>query len=57
MTKTDFKKEYKSFQEGAKRFDDAMKGIPDRIPVYDPMHSSNTSTSKRGPIWAISEGR
>lgn len=38
MTKTDFKKDYSSFQEGAKRFDDAMKGIPDRVPVYAQMH-------------------
>ncbi len=38
MTKTDFKKDYSSFQEGAKRFADAMKGIPDRVPVYAQMH-------------------
>ncbi len=33
-----FKDNYYSFQEGAKRLDDAMKGIPDRIPVYAQMH-------------------
>ena len=34
----DFKDEYYSFQEGAKRLDDAMKGIPDRVPVYAQIH-------------------
>ena len=34
----DFKDDYYSFQEGAKRFDEAMKGIPDRVPVYAQMH-------------------
>ncbi len=38
MTKTDFKKDYSSFQEGAKRFEKAMQGIPDRVPVYAQMH-------------------
>jgi uroporphyrinogen decarboxylase len=38
MIKANFKKEYYSFQEGAKRFDDAMKGTPDRVPVYAQMH-------------------
>jgi uroporphyrinogen-III decarboxylase len=33
-----FKDNYFSFQEGANRLDDAMKGIPDRIPVYAQMH-------------------
>jgi len=33
-----FKDDYKSFQEGAKRLDNAMKGIPDRVPVYAQMH-------------------
>ena len=36
----DFKDEYYSFQEGAKRFNDAMKGILDRVPVYAQMHES-----------------
>lgn len=34
----DFKSDYYSFQEGAKRLDDAMNGIPDRVPVYAQMH-------------------
>lgn len=34
----DFKDEYYSFQEGAKRLDDAMKGIPNRVPVYAQIH-------------------
>ena len=34
----DFKDNYYSFQEGAKRLVDAMKGIPDRVPVYAQMH-------------------
>jgi glutamine synthetase type III len=32
--KQDFKNNYYSFQEGAQQLDDAMNGIPDRIPVY-----------------------
>ena len=38
MTIVDFKKDYSSFQEGAKRLDEAMKGVPDRVPVYAQMH-------------------
>ena len=34
----DFKDEYYSFQEGAKRFNGAMKGIPDRVLVYAQKH-------------------
>ena len=34
----DFKDNYYSFQEGAKRLNAAMKGIPDRVPVYAQMH-------------------
>lgn len=34
----DFKENYYSFQEGAKRLEKAMKGIPDRVPVYAQMH-------------------
>jgi len=34
----DFKDAYYSFQEGARRLDEAMKGIPDRVPVYAQMH-------------------
>ena len=34
----DFKGDYYSFQEGAQRLDEAMKGIPDRVPVYAQMH-------------------
>ncbi len=33
-----FKEDYTSFQEGAKRLDDAMQGIPDRVPVYAQLH-------------------
>lgn len=33
-----FKNDYSGFQEGAKRLDEAMKGIPDRVPVYAQMH-------------------
>jgi uroporphyrinogen-III decarboxylase len=33
-----FKGEYTSFQEGARRFQLAMNGIPDRVPVYAQMH-------------------
>jgi len=36
--KLNFKENYYIFQEGAKRLDDAMKGIPDRVPVYAQMH-------------------
>jgi uroporphyrinogen-III decarboxylase len=38
MTKIEFKKDYYSFKEGAKRFNDAMKGVPDRVPVYAQLH-------------------
>jgi hypothetical protein len=38
MNKTHFNKDYSSFQEGAKRLDDAMKGTPDRVPVYAQLH-------------------
>ena len=31
-------KEYSSFQEGIKRFETAMTGIPDRVPVVTQMH-------------------
>lgn len=34
----EFKDNYYSFQEGAKRLNAAMKGIPDRVPVYAQMH-------------------
>jgi len=34
----DFKENYSSFQVGAKRFDDAMHGIADRVPVFAQMH-------------------
>jgi len=34
----DYKDNYYGFQEGAKRLNDAMKGIPDRVPVYAQMH-------------------
>jgi hypothetical protein len=33
-----FKDNYFGFQEGAKLLKDAMKGIPDRVPVYAQMH-------------------
>lgn len=33
-----FKGDYSSFQEGASRFQSAMQGIPDRVPVYAQMH-------------------
>ena len=29
----DLKKDYSSFQEGVKRFEAAITGIPDRVPV------------------------
>lgn len=32
------KKEYKSFQKGARRLEAAMSGIPDRVPVYAQLH-------------------
>lgn len=35
---SDFKSDYSSFQQGAKRLDAAMKGIPDSVPVYAQMH-------------------
>jgi uroporphyrinogen-III decarboxylase len=34
----DFKDNYYSFQEGAKRLDESMRGITDRVPVYAQMH-------------------
>jgi uroporphyrinogen-III decarboxylase len=34
----EFKENYSSFQVGAKRIDDAMLGIADRVPVYAQMH-------------------
>ena len=34
----DFKKDYSAFQEGIKRFESAMAGIPDRVPVLTQMH-------------------
>jgi len=33
-----FKDDYSSFQEGDRRFDAAMEGIPDRVPVYAQLH-------------------
>jgi uroporphyrinogen decarboxylase len=33
-----FKDDYTSFQEGATRFQKAMQGVPDRVPVYAQMH-------------------
>ena len=33
-----FKDDYYGFQVGAKRLEKAMKGIPDRVPVYAQMH-------------------
>jgi uroporphyrinogen-III decarboxylase len=33
-----FKKNYTSFQKGIKRFETAMTGIPDRVPVVTQMH-------------------
>ena len=33
-----FKDNYYGFQEGAKRLDHALKGIPDRVPVYAQIH-------------------
>ena len=38
MKKINFKDDYSSFQVGAKRLDTAMKGIPDRVPVYAQLH-------------------
>lgn len=34
----DFDKNYSSFQEGVTRFETAMNGIPDRVPVVTQMH-------------------
>ena len=34
----EFKDDYSGFQEGARRLDAAMTGIPDRVPVYAQMH-------------------
>jgi len=34
----DFEDDYYCFQEGMKRLDNAMKGIPDRVPVYAQIH-------------------
>jgi uroporphyrinogen-III decarboxylase len=34
----EFKDDYTSFREGARRFKRAMQGIPDRVPVYAQMH-------------------
>ena len=34
----DMNKDYSSFQEGVKRFEAAMSGIPDRVPVVTQMH-------------------
>ena len=31
-------KDYFSFQEGARRFQTALGGIPDRVPVYAQLH-------------------
>ncbi len=31
-------KDYFAFQKGAKRFEKAMEGVPDRVPVYAQMH-------------------
>ena len=33
-----FKDDYSGFQEGAKRLEVAMQGLPDRVPVYAQMH-------------------
>ena len=33
-----FQTDFSSFQQGAKRFDTAMRGIPDRVPVCAQMH-------------------
>lgn len=38
VTGAGFKEDYSSFQEGAKRFENAMRGIPDQVPVYAQMH-------------------
>ena len=34
----DYKDEFHSFQKGAIRLDNAMKGVPDRVPVYAQIH-------------------
>ena len=36
--KIDFNKNYSSFQDGARRMETAMSGIPDRVPVGAQMH-------------------
>jgi hypothetical protein len=33
-----FKDDYSHFQEGAKRFEEALKGVPDRVPVFAQLH-------------------
>lgn len=38
-----FKDNYFNFQAGAKRLDEAMRGIPDRIPVYAQLHEFTMS--------------
>lgn len=35
---TDVQKFYFSFQDGIKRFETAMHGLPDRVPVYAQIH-------------------
>ena len=40
----DFKGNYFRFQVGAKRFDDAMLGIADRVPVFAQMHEFTMKT-------------
>ena len=35
---SDFKENYYGFQEGQKLLDAAMKGIPNRVPVYAQLH-------------------
>ena len=36
--KIDFKKDFSSFQDGARRMETAMNGTPDRVPVCAQMH-------------------
>ena len=36
--KIDFKKDYSSFRDGARRMETAMNGTPDRVPVCAQMH-------------------
>jgi len=31
-------KDFSSFQDGARRFQAAMNGIPDRVPIYAQLH-------------------